>query len=350
VRLTSAILLLPLLAGCRNDAGATPKPAPAVAHVDTAEVGERPMPAVLALTGNLKGERQTDLAAGAMGRVVSTSVERGAYVKQGDIVARLDVSAAALAAAEARANLELSRAQADTARRECERYTKLRDRGAVSQLEYDRQLDQCVVTRLSATSAEVRTRTAAKNVADGVIRAPFAGFVAERHIEVGQYVRSDSPVVTLVQTDPLRLEFTVAEAQLAQIKQGATLTFTVPAYPDVVHTGTVRYLGAAVRGGTHDLVVEAVVDNADGSLRPGMFATISLRVADTVLPVVPKSAIRMRDGKSCVMVVANKRIEERVVLTATSSGNDVAIARGLRAHERIVLQPSESVANGQYVD
>jgi RND family efflux transporter MFP subunit len=203
---------------------------------------------------------------------------------------------------------------------------------------------------LSANTVEVHARSASKVVSDGLIRAPFDGVIAERFVDSGQYVRADSPVVSLAQLDPIRLEFTVAEADIPQVRDGATLTFTVPAFPDRVNTGTVRFVSGAVREGTRDLVAEAMVSNPDKSLKPGMFATVSLRVTDVSMPVIPKSAVRVTEGRSYVYLVANKRIEQRVVLTDIEQGDDVAVSRGIQPHDRIVAKISDNVSNGQYVD
>jgi RND family efflux transporter MFP subunit len=154
-----------------------------------------------------------------------------------------------------------------------------------SQAEYDRISDQCRTTPLSVTASEARAHAAALVVGDGVIRAPFAGVVTERYVEVGQYVRQDTKVVALVDLDPLRLEFTVPEASLAAVKEGNKVTFTVSAYPDRSFDGTVKYVGAAVREATRDLVTEAIVPNADKFLRPGMFASVLLETGTEKTPV-----------------------------------------------------------------
>src|SRR5271156_1638623 len=91
-----AVLALPALTGCRAKAEASTAPPPVRIHVTTVPVREQPMPRTLALTGTLRGQRQTDLAANASGRVLETLVERGAEVKKGDLLARLDVRAVAL--------------------------------------------------------------------------------------------------------------------------------------------------------------------------------------------------------------------------------------------------------------
>jgi membrane fusion protein, multidrug efflux system len=347
-------LALSAVGGCKENvaasAGATNQPV----HVDTDVVREQPMPTSMLLTGNLRGQHETDLAANAAGRVLQTYVERGAQLKKGDVIAKLDIRAASLSAAEAQASAELARAQADSAKRDCDRYAKMLSAGAISQAEYDRISDQCRTTPLSVTASEARAHAAALVVGDGVIRAPFAGVVTERYVEVGQYVRQDTKVVALVDLDPLRLEFTVPEANLSAVKEGNKVTFTVSAYPDRSFDGTVKYVGAAVRETTRDLVTEAIVPNANRMLRPGMFASVLLETGTEKTPVVPRGALISKEGRSHVLVVVDGRLEERVVQTGSTVGSGtgeiVAVLRGLRVGDKIVAKPTGSLRNGQTVN
>src|SRR5262249_9361102 len=132
----AALVASTALGGCRTKVDPQKDAPIARVRVDTVDVHEQPMPRSLALTGTLRGQRQTDLAANAMGRVLETSVERGAEVKKGDLLARLDTRAAALTAAEARANVKLAQSHEDTAKRECSRYQTLLAQGAIGQAEY----------------------------------------------------------------------------------------------------------------------------------------------------------------------------------------------------------------------
>jgi len=344
-------LLLGVVGGCKKPLTTeASKPVESAIAVDTTAVAQRPMPTTLKLTGTLKGQKQADLAANAQGRVVETLVERGNQVKAGQVLARLDVRAAAMTATEAKANAELARKQRDTAERECERYTKLLERKAITQQEYDKQQDQCVTTKLSVTSAEVRARSAAQTVGDGIIRAPFAGVIGERFVETGEYVHTDSKVVTLVDLDSLRLEFSVPEANLEQVAIGARVSFTVPSYPGREFNATVKYLGATLRESTRDVVVEAIIDNREHALRPGMFATLALELTPQTTNVVPKTAVVQREGQSRVFVVNDHRIEERVVQLGAFQAEQVAIRRGLREHEQVVIAPAENLRNGQKVN
>jgi membrane fusion protein (multidrug efflux system) len=345
-----ALFCLVSLAACRDNAAAsTPTVAPPV-HVETEVVRERPMPRMLALTGNLRGQHETDLAANAAGRVLETFVERGSQVKKGDILARLDIRAASLGAAEAKASAELAKAQADSARRDCDRYSKMLEAGAISRAEFDRISDQCRTTPLSVAATEARAKAAALVVGDGVVRAPFGGVVTERYVEVGQYVRQDTKVVALVDIDPLRLEFTVPEASLAAVKQGNAVHFTVSAYPNRSFDGTVKYIGAAIRETTRDLVAEAVVANPENLLRPGMFASVALETPPEKTPVISKTALVAKEGRTHVLVVADGRIDERVVQTGATDETSVAILRGLKPGEKVVVKPSETLRNGQAVN
>lgn len=336
-----------LLAGCRQSQAAPAEPPPETVQVETVEVTEQPLPQTLALTGTLHGSQQTDLAANAVGRVQKTFVERGTEVKQGDLLATVDVRSASLTAAEAQANAALARAQAETAARECGRYQKLVEQGAISGAEYDRMSDACRTSPLSVEAAQARAHLTAIAVGDGSIRAPFAGVITARYVEPGEYLHADNRVVSLVALDPLKLELTVPEANIGALKVGGGLSFTVPAYSNRQFSGTVRYVGAAVRETTRDLVAEAVVDNHDHALRPGMFAAVSLFTGDAPVPALPRSALVNQDGLVHVFAVVNKRLEERVVQTGGSRGELVAVVRGVSPGDRVVNKPSPTLRNGQ---
>lgn len=348
---TSALCLAfaAALSGCKaKPVAATTAPPPI--HVETVDARDEPIPRVLALTGTLRGKQQTDLAANAAGRVLATLVERGSEVKTGDLVARLDVRAASLSAAEARANADITRTRAETAKRDCDRYAALLAQGAIAQGDYDRVADQCSTSGGSIAAAQARAASAAQMVGDGLIRAPFAGVVTERYVNVGEFVRQDTKVVSLVAVDSLRLEFSVPEADLGAVKQGGAMTFTVPTFPGRSFVGTVRFISAAVRETTRDMIAEAVVDNADRALRPGMFASISLLVGEAPMPVVPRTAVVEKDGRTHVFAVVDQRLEERIVQTGAPKGDLVAIVRGLRSGEKVVTTPTDATKNGQMVN
>lgn len=336
--------------GCKHSAAGEVERAPAQAapaSVHTEAVSLVEVPRTLRLTGTLRGDREADLAANAAGRVLSVAIERGVQVKTGQVLAKLDVRAATLSASEARAQAESARAQEEQARDECARYEKLKERGAISDLEYQQKVTQCRTLPLSVQAASARADLAAQNVGDGIIRAPFAGLVAERFVEVGQYVRQDSKVATLVSVDPIRLQLAVPEADVARVAEGAVVSFGVAAYPGRRFTGTIRYVSGVVRATTRDLVVEAVCDNPERLLKPGMFADVELDVGTQKLPGVPTSALISKDEQSRLFVLHGDRLEERVVALGPARGDRVSVLKGVSIGERVVVSDPSQLSNGQ---
>jgi len=336
------------LQGCRQaDAALEHKPIKPVA-VKSAAVVSVTLPRVLQLTGELRGAKETDLAANVAGRVLSTKVERGQSVKKGDLLAQVDVSAAALALAEARVQVETSKTQEAISKTDCERYDRLKAGGVVSDLEYDQVTAKCKTAPLSVEAARARQSMAAKNVGDGVIRSPFAGVVTERYVEVGEYVQASSRVVSLAQVDELKLVFSVPEQNFPDVKQDAEVKFGVAAYGDQVFSGRVVHISGAVRD-TRDVLVEAMVPNPDHKLLPGMFADIRLTIGQESLPGLPKSAVFEKNGKLNAFVVKDGLLEQRVLQPATTQGDRVPVRRGLKLGEQVVVAQVDKLQNGQPV-
>jgi membrane fusion protein (multidrug efflux system) len=241
------------------------------------------------------------------------------------------------------------RARAQQARTECGRYEQLKATGAVTELEYEQKITQCRTLPLSVEAASARAALAAQNVGDGIIRAPFAGTITERFVEVGQFVRQDSRVVTIVSVDPIRLELAVPEAEVSKVKAGAEVAFRVAAFPDRRFRGTVRFVSGALRSTTRDLVVEALVENKQRELIPGMFADVELTVGSVKLPSVPKRAVLTRDDQARVYAVLDGRLEERMLALGPSVGDRQAVTRGVALGDKVVVSDPSGLDNGQKV-
>jgi membrane fusion protein (multidrug efflux system) len=304
------------------------------------------MPRTLPLTGALVANRQAEVAANASGRVVRTFVERGAMVRAGDPLVQLDVRSAVIGREEALGNLETAQAQRELAEAQCARYEGLFRKGAISRDEWDRFASQCRTSEGSARAARARADLARKELADATVRAPFAGMVGERFVEVGEYVRPDSRVAALVQLEPLRLQLTVPESEVGRIAPKQVVSFEVQAFPGESFRGEVTFVGPALRAATRDLVAEAVVPNADRRLRPGMFATARLELPSAAVVAVPRSALRTEGGAARLFTVRDGRLEERIVQPGPESGGYVAVLDGLEAGERVVTKLSDQVRDG----
>jgi RND family efflux transporter MFP subunit len=352
VRALPLVFLVLQAASCarRSAKDEAAKPAQGRVKAETIVVAERTVPETLEITGVLAADKRTDLAANATGRVVGTFVERGDHVKAGAVLAQLDARAAALTQTEAKANEAAIGEQLAAVRADCARYSTLLAKGAITQQEYDRTSSQCRSQASSEEAARARASEAARALGDTSIRAPYGGVVGERFVSVGDYVRPDSKVATLLAIDTLRLRLSVPERAIGAAHEGTVVTFETVSLPGHVYSGTIRYVGREVRETTRDMIDEAVVENEGGALVPGMFVTAHLPVGEATRPIVPKSALVPLDPAQAVFVVAEGRLQERVIETGTAIDDGVAVLDGVKKGDRVVVHPTPEMLDGMAVE
>jgi membrane fusion protein (multidrug efflux system) len=306
-------------------------------------------PRFVTLSGTLAGSEEAQVAAGAAGKVIATYVERGSVVRKGAVLARLDSRAATAQAAQAAADAEASKLVAQQAKLDCDRTEHMFEKGAISKADYDRAHTQCESSKWTVSSAEARKTLTAEALRDTEIKAPFSGMVVDRAVSAGEYVQPASRVATLVDTDSLRVEITVPEADVVSVRKGMAVDFRISGSPKV-YTGKIRYVGPSVRRQSRDAIVEAVFTNESHELRPGMFVTARLALGQQTLPAVPAKAVK-EDGTLRHVFVANAgRLEDRLVQAAEPTGNgEVPIVSGIKSGEQVVAELTPDVRDGAKV-
>ena len=345
---------------------------------------ETPIARFIEVTGTLTAQESAEVAAEIAGRVVATPVERGSRVGTGVELVRIAAAEVDAQAREAEANaaqiearlgiaggkpFEVARvpevasanAARALARTDFERARTLHAAKLISQAEFDQRSAQLESAERqydvasngaeqqyqSLLAARARVTVAQKAAADTVVRAPFAGVVGERFVSVGDYVTRGTKVASVMRVNPLRVELTVPEQYVAAVAAGRDVTFTVDAYPGETFTGQVRYVSPSVTAETRALVVEAVVPNAAGQLKPGFFATARIaQVASAPALLVPAAAVRTVAGTARVFVVTGDRVEERVVMVGQTVDDQVEITDGLTAGERVATSGVATLADG----
>jgi len=355
------LLAAPAGLGCARSAAET-KPPAQTTPVEASPIAVTPVaavaikvPRVVQLSGNLVGAEQAQVAAGAAGKILATYVERGSVVKKGAVLAKIDARMLGAQAEEADAQIETLKAQQAQAHLDCDRTKHMFDKGAIAKADYDRAQTQCVTAKWSLAAAEARRTQVAESLRDTQIRAPFSGLVVERGVTSGEYVRPDSRVVTLVAVDPLRVELTVPEADVSRIKPGAPIEFRLSGATGADgkdlprYKGRIKYIGPAVRQQSRDAIVEALVENADHELRPGMFVTAKIALGEQTVPAVPKAAVKYDGTQRRLFVVVGDRIEERVVQADEERGGLVPILNGVKAGEMVVATLGPDVRDGARV-
>jgi len=384
----AAVLLAVSAAACNSARGeakaATATDAPAIT-VNTAAATSRSISRFVAATGTLTAEERADVSAEVAGRVTGTPVERGTLVSEGmelirisDTEARASVQEAEANAAQIQARLgfgangsyeidrvpEVANAKAsdDLAQSDLARARMLNDRKLLSESDFDRSRNQAEAARRqydiarnnaeqqyqSLLAAQARLTLARKALTDTVVRAPFAGAVEQRYVSVGDYVSRATKVVSVVRINPMRVELTVPGQYLASLAPGRTVSLQVDAYPGQTFTGKIRYVSPSLKADSRALVIEAVVPNDKGDLKPGLFATAQIEQASaTPAILVPATAVRTITGVSRVYVVSSAgTVEERIVTTGQTTGDLVEVTTGLTRGETVAASNVAQLRDG----
>ena len=363
-----------------------PAAAPVVA-VSAVAATERPIARFIRATGSLMAEEQADVAAETAGRVMAATIERGTAVSQGQelirisstetdaqvkeaeanaaqIEARLGITGGAALDVNAVPEVQNAKAGADLAQAEFARIKSLLDQRVVSQSEYDQRRTQAEAARQQYEAAKngaaqqyqmlqaarARVSLARKALADTSVRAPFSGVVAQRLVTTGDYVTKGMKVATIVRVNPLRVQLTVPEQAVSSMAPGQPVTFEVDAYPGRQFEGKVKYVSPALQADQRALTVEAIVPNADGILKPGLFATARIeQPGRTPGVLVPAVSVLTLSGTSRVYVVAGDHVDERIVTTGETVGDLIEITKGLKAGERVATKHVALLADGSKV-
>src|SRR5215471_14665097 len=375
-----------LTAACSAGDARTPERTTAALAIAVAPVAatEQPIARFIRVTGTLTAEEQADVAAEIAGRIVATPVERGTRVADGAVVVQLSTVETDASLKEAEANAaqiearlalglegaydvnkvpEVANAKANLtlAQTEFGRIDKLLAERVVSQSEYDQRKTAVEASRQQYESAKnageqqyqalqasrARVTLARKALADTVVRAPFAGLVAQRMVSTGDYVTRGMKVAEVVRITPLRVELTVPEQFVASVGVGQPVSFAVDAFPGRMFEGKVRFVSPALRADQRALTVEAVVPNGDAQLKPGMFATAQIQQNKKESAVlVPATAVRVVSGTARVFVVNGDHAEERVVATGQKLDPLVEIVTGLKPGERVATANVNQLVDG----
>ncbi|MBN8614963.1 MAG: efflux RND transporter periplasmic adaptor subunit [Deltaproteobacteria bacterium] len=196
-------------------------------------------------------------------------------------------------------------------------------------------------------AAEAQLSIASTAVNESTVRAPFAGEIAARGVSPGEFVTQQSSLVTLVRTDPLRLELQVPQERVSEVRVDQSVFVTVDAFPDARFEGRVRYISASVDRASRAMIIEAVVPNADGRLRPGMFVSARIELGGTQeVAVVPPAAISTSAGVSRAFVVADGHVQERVVTVLERTNDEVVLRVGVTGGETVATSNLDRLGDG----
>ena len=217
-------------------------------------------------------------------------------------------------------------------------FDEAESRHSAAKAAYDLSVQTVENLRAALAQSKAATSLAQKKVGDSNIRAPFAGQVKERTVTQGQYLKVQTPVMVIVNIDPMRVRLRVPEKMAAWVKTGQEVSVTVEAYPGRTFKGKITRINPSVDQQTRAFEVEALIDNRESLLKPGFFvkATIpSNYVVDALF--VPEEALLYVYGVYKVFVIDGNTVKEREVKIGEHSGDGVEVVEGLTQGERIAI-------------
>jgi RND family efflux transporter MFP subunit len=302
----------------------------------------------LPLTGSLTPFTEATVKAKVAGELVAVPVREGESVKQGQVLARIDLTEVQARVAAREADVAAARAQLTWAEKNRSQQKALLEKAFISQSAFDNIQSNYEVAAAKLRAAEADLVVARKSLGDAVLVAPFAGIVSQRHAQPGERVALDAKVVSIVDLSRLELEASVPPAAIGKVKVGQPMEFRVEGFGERAFAGRIERINPAATAGSRSISIYAVIDNREGLLRGGMFAQGALtlsRVEKTL--AVPATAVREEIGQTYVYAIENNLIKRKNVKVgpADASGR-VQVLDGLAAGDRIVRVNLGSLREG----
>lgn len=343
-----AALLLVSLAGCSEDEVDVDPLLPAVSAY---EVFATELDDEIKSSGDLEARFHTMIAAEVAGRVTELPLDEGAAVEKGATVIEIDPARRKLDLGAARARLAQARANYRRERSQAERIRKLRSENIASEQQLE-EAETALLLAYSALEAEkAAVGVAERALADASVSAPFAGMVARRSIQLGEFVQPGTDLFELVSMNPLEARFSVSEIDSQRVRPGQKVEIRVDAYADRVFEGEVTFVAPTVDPETRTLRVKAVVDNEDEALRPGLFARMSLGVSrrEGVLMVPEEAVIQRGSGATIFRIVAEDRVERVEIETGVRRDGLVEIRGEIKPGDWIVSRGHGGLVDGMVI-
>ena len=215
---------------------------------------------------------------------------------------------------------------------------------------YDAALQEAKNLRADIDASAAGMKLADRQLRDASIRAPFDGYIQQRMISIGELVKAQTPVMTVVRVNPLKLRSEIPERMAPWVKVGQPLTLRVDAFPDTSFTATVSRISPAVTTQTRTFAFEALAPNPDTQLKPGTFARVRLdtSLVEQVL-TIPYAAMQYRYGVYRAFAVDGDRLEAHELKTGDRVGDRMEILDGLKNSDRVALTDVDTLTDGMKI-
>lgn len=306
----------------------------------------------LALPGTLQGYVQSPISARASGYLRRWTKDIGSRVEKGELLAEIETPEIDQQLSQAIAARQQTASSLELAKSTVARWENLRKKDVVSQQDLDERRSAVAQATANLAAADANVQRLKQTEGFKRVLAPFSGVVTRRNVDVGDLIDAGSgrPLFLLAQTDPLRVYINVPQAYAQLIKAGQPVVVTQAELRDQRFQGEVARTSGAIDAGTRMMQVEVSLPNKDGALLPGAYVQVSLPLAASKSLTIPGNALLFRaEGTRVAVVDAQGKVHLRPVSIGRNYGETVEVLDGISGTDRLVLNPSDSLAEGDVV-
>src|SRR3954470_7469508 len=316
---------------------------------DIVELRREALGRQIPISGSIRPTLQATVRSKVAAEVARIHVQEGERIAAGAAIASLDTGdllarheAQAAVVAEGRARLDLAKKNQANSR-------ALLEKSFISQNAYDSSDNAVQVALANLRRAEAQGAITQRALADAQIRAPFAGIVAKRFVNVGDKLSTDMPVALIVDLARMEMEAPIPVGEIPYVKVGQEIAFQVDGFGGRAFSGKVERVNPSAEAGSRSISVFVSLPNADGALKGGMFAngTLATRTGAEV-DVIPFAAVLEEGGQSYVHVVRNGKVERRTVILGARNTERgvVAVREGLERGVPVIAVKAEGLKPG----
>ena len=303
----------------------------------------------LEAVGSFLPEDEVTVGAEESGVIKELLVDEGYQVKKGDLLLKIDDEKFRLEVEESEASLKEAISRLEHSQSTLKRMTNLFQEGVIGQQEFDDAKNQASLNQAIVENIRARLRRFKKSLRDTKVIAPMDGVVSERMVSAGEYVKVGADLVKIVDSNPLKLTFTLPEKNAGEIKTGQRVRVITSVYRDETFEGEIYFINPKVDPDTRTIEVKAWVDNSEYKLRPGYFVDVRVLLEKRRSLVLPESAVIVREGEVVVMVVVDGSVKYKRITPGVRYDGKVEILDGISPEEEIVVSGRSEITEGTRV-
>ena len=362
--LVGAVLLVLITAGAvtfltrHGEADALAKETEAVSIPTVAVVQPKVEPGndELVLPGNLQAFEESPIFARTNGYLLRWYKDMGSRIQKGELLAAIDTPEVDQELSQARATREQIKAQLELAKISADRWANLRKTDAVSQQEADQQASGYQQAQANLAAAEANVRRLEQLESFKNVYAPFSGVLTRRTVDPGALINAGAgatgkELFDIARVDPLRVYVSVPQAYAPTMKAGMKAAITLQEFPGQKFLGTIARTADAIDPSTRTLLTEVDVPNKDGKLLPGSFGQVHFATGTSVprITIPVNSMIFRSEGPRIAVVDNNGKVGFHPITIGRDFGATLEILGGVVQNDQIIINPSDSLEEGQQV-